>query len=309
MKNWRNLLLLIAFLGFCVWYGGSWAYRTQYLEPRTKLQADIDKAEQLKLQYETNINVMKATFTNLAPQYLYNRSLPTDNANTLYRSWLLAAGESCRFDNFDLIARGMNRTQSASYTVSFQLNAQTSLDDLSRFLYEFYWAPFIHKITSLDILPVDNADLVDIEMQIEGLSLLRFPDNVSPYPLRDRLPDDYWRRLSSGLLETYTEPIDSRNLLQFSRGGVDASDFARLTGIILFDGEPVFWISNQLENRTVRVKLNERFRIGSFIGKIVEVIGQDVVLETDGTTSRPAMRWLLSQGEFLKDALAVGYGY
>jgi len=180
---------------------------------------------------------------------------------------------------------------------------------LSRFLYEFYWAPFIHKITSLDILPVDNADLVDIEMQIEGLSLLRFPDNVSPYPLRDRLPDDYWRRLSSGLLETYTEPIDSRNLLQFSRGGVDASDFARLTGIILFDGEPVFWISNQLENRTVRVKLNEQFRIGSFFGKIVEVIGQDVVLETDGTTSRPAMRWLLSQGEFLKDALAVGYGY
>jgi len=307
MKNWRNLVLFIAFLGFCVWYGGSWAYKTQYQEPRKKLQAEITKAEQIKTQYESGIKNGTDTLNRLASQKLYHRSLPTDNANTLYHSWLLAAGENCRFEYLEVSARGPRRTQSASYTVSFQLNAQTSLDDLSRFLYEFYWAPFIHRITSLDILPVDNADLVDVEMQIEGLSLLRFPDNVSPYPLRNQLPDIYWRRLSSGLLETYTEPIDSRNLLQFSRGGVDASDFARLTGIITEGGEPEFWFNNQLENRTVRVKLNEQFRIGSFIGKIVEIVGDDIILETTGTSSRGSMRWFLGPGELLKDAIAVPF--
>ena len=307
MKNWRNLLLLIAFLGFCVWYGGSWAYQTQYAKPRAQLLTDIKNAEQQKALYETSISSGYETLRNLEPLFLYNRSLPTTNAHTQYHSWLIEAGKNCQFDNLDVFFRGVQPTQSYSSIVSFQMNAQTSLDDLSRFLYEFYWAPFIHRISFLNITPVENADLVNVEIQIEGMAL-QSPDINAAFPLRDRLPDGYWRRLSSGLLEAYTEPIDSRNLLQFSRGGVDASDFARLTGIVTVGGEPDFWINNQLENRTIRVKLDEKFRVGSFIGKIVEVIGQDVILETEGTSSRPAMRWLLSEGEFLNEALAVGYG-
>ena len=310
MKNWRNLLLLFAFLGFFAWYGGSWAYRTQFAKPRKQLLDDIEKAEQNKIWYETTISGGKETLQNLVSQELYQRSLPNGNAQiaqTLYHSWLIEAGNDCRFENFSVFARGIQPTQAYFSVVSFQLDARTTLDDLSRFLYEFYWARFIHRISFLNILPVDNADLVDVEMQIQGL-VLQSPDPNAEYPLRDRLPDGYWQRLSSGLLDAYTVPIDSRNLLQFSRGGVDASDFARLTGIVSIGGEPEFWIDNQLENRSVRVKLNEEFRIGSFFGKIVEVIDRDVILETTGTPSRPSLRWLLSQGEFLKDALAVGYG-
>ena len=308
MKNWRNLLFLLAFLGFGAWYGGSYAYRTQFIEPRKKLVDDIKKAEESKVGYETAISNEKAVLQNLDSQLLYQRSLPTGNARTLYHSWLLEASEACQFENLDVVARGIQPMQAGFYVLSFQLEARTSLDDLSRFLYEFYWAPYLHRISSLNIIPVENADLVNVSMQIQGLVLVP-PYNNAPYPLPDRLPDGYWRRLSSGLLETYTEPIDSRNLLQFSRGGVDASDYARLTGIVYIGGEPEFWINNQLENRTDRVQLNEQFRIGSFIGKIVEVIGQDVILETTGTSSRPGLRWSLSQGELLKDAIAVGYGF
>ena len=309
MKNWRNLLMLIAFLGFCVWYGGTYAYRTQFVEPRKKLREDIKKAEDTKAMFEESISKEESALQQLALQDLYRRSLPTGNAATLYHSWLIEAGNNCLFEDLSVVSRGVQQTRYNYYVVRFQLDARTSLDDLSRFLYEFYWVPYLHKITYLEILPVENADLIDISMQIEGLSLLRFPDNATPFPLHDRLPDGYWRRLSSGLLETYTEPIDKRNLLQFSRGGIDASDRARLTAIVHIGGEPEFWIHSELENRTIHVQLKEQFRIGSFIGQIVEVFGGDVVLETAGTSSRPAMRWVLSQGEYLNKAIAVGNEY
>ena len=308
MKNWRNVFLLIAFMLFGVCYGGWWAYQTQYLVPRTKLLAEIEKAEQTQTQYETTLKSRKDMLERLQSQRLHERSLPTGSgaARTLYHSWLLEAGEACQFENLAVNSRGVQQTQARNYRVSFQLSARTSLDQLSRFLYEFYWVSFVHRITELNIVPVENADLVNVTMQIEGLIIPSLSgDANAPYPHRDQLPGGYWQRLSSNLLETYTDPIDSRNLLQFSRGGVDASDFAKLTGIVYLGGEPEFWIYNQLGNEVVRVKLNEQFRIGSFIGRIVEVIDDDVVLETDGTMSRPAMRWLLGKGELLKNAMAV----
>jgi len=314
MKNWRNVFLLIAFMLFAVCYGGWWAYQTQYIAPRTKLQAEIAKAEQTQTQYETTLSDRKASLKWLQNQQFHERSLPTGPppgvARTLYHSWLLEAGEACQFENLAVNARGVQQTPARNYTVSFQLSARTSLDQLSRFLYEFYWVSFVHRITELNIVPVENADLVNVTMQIEGLIIPSLSgDANAPHPLRDRLPDGYWQRLSSNLLETYTDPIESRNLLQFSRGGVDASDFAKLTGIVYLDGEPEFWINNQLENTVVHVKLNEQFRIGSFIGRIVEVIDDDVVLETSGTMSRPAMRWFLGKGELLKNAMAVPSEY
>ena len=312
MKNWRNLLFLLGFLGFCVWYGGTYAYKTRYVEPRESLRKEIEQLEQQKTYFETNIRNQQYALQQLDSRRLYYRSLPTENAWlltgkawTLYHSWLIEASNVCDFENPDINYRGARLTNARSYLGSYYVSARTTLDNLSRFLYEFYWAPYVHRITFLSIVPIDNADLVDIEIQIEGLVIPSLTDRNTTYPLRDRLPESYWRRLSSGRLETYTEPIDSRNLLQFARSGIDASDYVRLTGIVIDRGQPEFWFTNHLNDRTLRFKLNEQFRVGSFIGKIVEVLDRDVILETDGTFSRPGMRWILSQGETLADATAV----
>ena len=304
MKNRRNLLFLLGFLGFCAWYGGTYAYRTQYVEPRTKLSADIKQLVQQKTQLEDGISLQQTMLQQLDSRQLYRRSLPTTNARTLYHSWLLEAGESCGFEELVVNDRPWRNTGFYSSTGSYYLSARTTLDNLSRFLYEFYWAPYLHRMTFRNIEPIDNADLIDIEIQIEGM-VLALPSVNAEYPLRDRLPDGYWRRLSSGRLETYTAPIDSRNLLQFARSGIDASDYVRLTGIVTVGGQPEFWFTNPLNDRTLRFKLNEPFRVGSFIGKIVAVLDRDVILETDGTFSRPGMRWILSQGETLANATAV----
>ena len=304
MKNRRNLLFLIGFLCFCVWYGGTWAYKTQYAAPRESLMEKIKQYEQQKTYFETNITTQQNVVQQLDMQRLYYRSLPTGNAGTLYHSWLLEAGEVCEFENLIVNPRTGRNSGYYSSVLPYYLSARTTLDNLSRFLYEFYWAPCVHRITSLNIEPIDNADLVDIEIQIEGL-VLGLPSPDALYPHRDRLPEGYWPRLSSGRLETYTEPIDARNLLQFARSGIDASGYVRLTGIVIIGGKPEFWFTDRLNDQTLRFKLDEEFRVGSFIGKIVEVFDRDVVLETTGTFSRPGMRWILSQGEDLAKATAV----
>ena len=310
MKNWRNLLMLIAFLGFCLWYGGSWAYQTQFAEPREKLLTEIGKLEEQKTYFEQQIAMQKETTQKLANQRLHQRSLPIplERSRTLYQSWLIEAGNHSQFENFSVDAQSQQQFR-FYYALPYRLSARTTLDQLSRFLYEFYWAPFVHRISYLRIDPIENADMVTVTMQIEGLIIPSLPGQNAEYPLRDQLPGSYWRRMTSGLLETYTGPIEARNLMQFSRGGVDASDFAKLTGIVYVNGEPEFWIKNQLEDEIVRVKLNEQFRVGSFIGKIIEVVDDDVILETSGTLSRPAMRWFLGKGELLKDAMAVPYEF
>ena len=305
MKNWRNLLMLIAFLGFCLWYGGTWAYRTQFAEPRKKLLEEIKTLEEQKANIETGIATQKDMVQKLAERKLYERSLPipANRAQMLYQSWLIELGEHCGFENFSVDSQNLQQTQ-FYFVLPYRVTARTTLDELSRFLYEFYWATYVHRITHLRITPVENADMVTVTMQIEGI-VVPSPEQNSPYPLRDRLPSGYHRRLTSGLLETYTGPINARNLMQFTRGGADASDFAKLTGIIYVGGEPEFWINSQLENTVVRVKLNEQFRIGSFIGRIVEIIDGDVILETGNSLNRNPMRWVLGTGELLKDALAV----
>ncbi|MDR1382523.1 MAG: hypothetical protein LBJ67_01550 [Planctomycetaceae bacterium] len=322
MRNGRNVLFLIAFLIFGAGYGGYWAYQTQVREPRAQLAAEIAKVEKAKADFEQAIQYQNAQIQLLTQQNLRYRSLPKSptDASNLYHRWLLEAAQYWGFENLSVDRRNM-QTLRFGRVFPYQLRARVSMDQLSRFLYEFYWSPFLHQITLLKIEPIvkqeeenndaeennlNNANFVAVTMNIEGLSIPSLTDRNAPYPLMNTLPEGYWRRLSSGLPETYTEPIDSRNLLQFQRGVVDASDFTRLTAINSINGVPEIWLTNQLEdNRLIKIKLNQEIRIGSFFGKAIEIFGEDVVFETTGTNARPAVRWIVSLGESLQNAMAV----
>ncbi|MCL2348017.1 MAG: hypothetical protein FWC50_07105 [Planctomycetaceae bacterium] len=306
MKNWRNLIILAGIMIFSSIYFGRWAYLTQYSKPRNDLLAKIETAKADQQKFKSTIAIQTQTIKNLSSQNYPYRSLPwpVDFAENRYQTWLLEVGQFCHFENFSVDKQGRRATQ--TYCIlPYQLNARTSFDQLSRFLYEFYWSPYLHKITQMNITPVENTDLVNVSMRIEAIVLLSKVPANAPYPLTNQFPVGHWSRLSSGLLETYTEPIDARNLMQFVRGGVDASDFTRLTAINYIGNEPEIWLSNQTNDTTIRAKVGDQIRVGSFIGKIVEVLEQDVVFETPGSSSRVSMRWLVTLGESLNQATAL----
>lgn len=305
MKNKRNVLIFVGFFLFVLWYGGTWAYRDLYKKPRQKIQTGIKEATEQKNQNELYLQNQQQTLKRLQAGYYLNRSLPqpTQAGQTLYHTWLLELIAYCEFEQ-NAVTRGNQQRGNAYLSFPFSVRARCSLDQLSRFLYEFYWYPYLHKIVALQVRPVEQTELVDVSIQIEAIYVPPFQTNTQP-PLLNRLPEGIWRRLSSGTLPTYTEPIESRNLLQFSRGGIDDSDFARVTAISYVDGDPEVWITLRTSDKKLAVRKGDRFRVGSFFATLVDVEETDVIFETSERNGQLPLRWIVGVGEYLKDATAI----
>ncbi len=299
MNNLRNIVMLALLVIFFAGYGGFWAYRSLYREPRVQLGDEIAKYRQ-----ETERLKQSTTFMN---QYynqhvgLYYRSLPQNPNDALanYQHWLREVLKFTDIEGAEVeTEQAPQRTQLAVY-YRFRVRAKFSLDQLSRFLYEFSFAPFLHKIKAMSIAPVEGReDLVAVNMSIEALAVPPAGSQY-PYPLKSDLPSGFVHpRLRSGGFETY-RVIANRNLLQSAKGGVDKADYAKLTAVNHVNGEPEVWISVQTDGTLVRVKRGETIRIGSFVATVVDILDQDVVFQ------RGTMRWLVTLGDTLNNAFAL----
>lgn len=298
MKNLRSVItILIVLLGGLV-YGAHWAYVHFSRVPRAQLLERIEKAEQGIAHRTRELEMMQQTIAR--NQAYYARSLPrtAGAAQSQYRFWLLEVLKVCEWDYPSVEAANPTSDRTwRHYRYRFQVRGRASLDQASRFLYEFYWAAFLHRIVTMTITPVENSELVDVSLTIDAIAL-RPMTPADPYPLADRLPQGYIRRLSSENFEDY-RLIAERNLLRHARGGVDKADHTYLTMIQSVDDVPLVWLSDRTTDSVVKLKIGERVDIGSFRGTLLEVEGRDVVFERGG------MFWLLSVGECLNAAYAL----
>ena len=67
----------------------------------------------------------------------------------------------------------------------------------------------------------------------------------------------------------------------------------------VFDGQPQAWFTLRTTDEVFKLREGEVLQAGSLALTVVEIIGPEVVLETDGE------RWLLSLGDNLTDAFAL----
>ncbi|MDR0871721.1 MAG: hypothetical protein LBN39_13115 [Planctomycetaceae bacterium] len=301
MKNLRNIIMFTALGVFFAWYGLSWAYSSLYKEPRQRLGSELTK---LKAEIETG-KKNTASMQHFTQQNLifYYRSLPLipDQARTQYSFWLLEVFKYCGIEKPDIESTNPTRT---AFGLNYRVNvrASCSLDQLSRFLFEFYYAPFLHRITVLSIAPVEGKEgEVTLSATLDVLAL-RPMSAQAAVPSKDKLPTGYIPRLKLNDLTNY-RVIADRNLMQAARGGIDKADYAYLTSIITTQsGQPEIWITVRTESAdhsVVKARKGETVRIGSFIAAVVDIAEQDVVFEKDG------MRWLVSIGDCLNNAYAV----
>lgn len=296
MKNTRNIVML-ALLGlFFAWYGVSWAYRSLYREPRERLGTRIAQYRQGIEQGRQNISMMQQVVGQ--NQLLYYRSLPRImNDAQSYSFWLLELLKYCDVENADVSSDNPTRT-TFGMNYRFQVRGTCTLDRLSRLLFEFYYAPFLHKIVAMTIVPVEGReDFVSISLTVDAIAI-RPATPQSPYPSPSQLPTGHFRRLRSADPADY-RVIADRNLLQAARGGVDRADYAYLTAINRIDDRTELWFSVRTDNSVVKAALGDSIRIGSFRGTVAEILDQDVVFERDG------MRWLVALGDCLNQAFAL----
>ena len=292
----RNFILIVGLALFLVWYVSDWAYKSLYREPRERLDSETQKLSDEIATWRNNLAAM--TLSNQQNAGFYYRTLPPNRneAQSQYSFWLLELLLYTGFENNHVNPVSPIRVPSGA---SYQFNVQCvgTLSQLSYFLFEFYYAPFLHRIMSMTLAPPveGKPGQLTISMTINALALNTYP--YSP-PLGNQMPTGYMPRLAFNDWAMY-QVITERNLLQTARGGIDWADYTFLTGIVERNNQTEVWFSVRTDDSSITAKLGDTVRSGSFSGRLVEILYNDIVLDRNGE------RWLLTVGESLNQAFAL----
>ena len=306
----RSVIMVVGLALFLTGYVAYWAYQTQYQKPRQQLGGEITK---LTGEIEGGRNNLAAmTLFNTQNMGFYYRSLPQaqNDVNSQYTFWLLELLLYSGFENSHVTppASPVRLPTGASYQFTFTVRCTGSLSQLSYFLFEFYYAPFLHRITSMTLRPIEgNTEQLEFYMTINALVLdmqvfyamvNALGLNIPYYPPVQQLPQGFLPRLAFNDLTAY-QVISDRNLLHTARGGIDRADYTFLTGIVETGNQTEVWFSVRTDGSLIKAKLGNLVQSGSFSGRLAEILEQDIVLDRNGE------RWLLTAGESLNQAFAL----
>jgi len=228
------------------------------------------------------------------------RALPSDPAaaRSEYQAWLLELVGRTELAGPSVSSGEPALRGGLYYTINFSLQATGTLDQWTRFLFDFYRAGHLHQIRSIGITPIGRKDELTLSLAIEALALPS-ADRI------DTLTAETADRLAFDTLEDY-RGIAERNLFGVS-GLVDPVDHAYLTAINYVDGEPKAWFTLRTETdpdrSLVKLGVGESLQVGHFRGTVIDIDPEDVILQAAG------QRWLVAVGESLAEALALPPGF
>lgn len=291
MSQHRQKILLGVLGIMLLYFGGEWAWIHVVQGPletrRSKigrLQNDLDKRQKELARARKAVQELAA---------MEEQSLPSDPqvARSLYRAWLLQLVTKVGFANRNVEAGEPVARRGLFQSITFTVQGRGTLEQLTRFLYEFYRAGHLHQVQSLAITPLSSPGQLDLSLIIEALVLPLTEEKV-------QLSQSASDRLAWEKFDDYAV-IPRRNLFG-STGTSDPVGHAFVTAIQHVDGRPEVWLTLRTEDKVVKLKPGESFQVGQFAGKVVEIEGDDVVFEEPG-----GQRWLVSFGESLAEAFAL----
>lgn len=197
--------LLAVMVGSLILVGGA-LYATSYLS-----QTMANKNSQI-LNLETQIDqkqlAVRQSLLAAERMTLYERrSLPPDleRARSLYQTWLLKV-----VTDVGLSEPNVNVVSSQSHRglynqLGFTVSGRGDIRQLTRLLYSFYEADYLHRIRRLLVKRIQGSRQLDIALAIDAVSLptATHLDSLSEFPSG---------RLAYGGLQDYYDVILGRNL-------------------------------------------------------------------------------------------------
>lgn len=250
---------------------------------KKKLEKDLKKAKK-------EFALARKTGQRIADWEI--RSLPGDPevARSLYQAWLVDVVTRAGLTDQNIQSGSPIPRKGIYHSLSFSVRIRGTLNQMTKFLYEFYRADYLHQIQSIGITPLRNAGLLDLSISIEAL-VLRSAKRTN------HLSTAVSKEFAQASLSDY-DPIVRRNVFGIG-GGVDAAAYTFLTGVAPSKGEPEAWFTMRTDGKVLKLRRGENLQVGQFSGTIAEIQGSDVILEADGE------RWLISVGENLDQATAL----
>jgi hypothetical protein len=169
-------------------------------------------------------------------------------------------------------------------TFQFTLKGHATLDNLTKFLYEFYSAGHLHQIRKMDMKPLPNSKDLDVTITIEAVSL--------PGGNRKELSKEKGKGLQAAKTrDEYVQLITQRNLFApFQPRGpqrsVDPAQYAFVTGIVEIDGARQVWLQDRLAGKQWKLNEGQDFQIGEANGKVLKFDSSHAVIVDFGGRHR-----------------------
>ncbi|MCA9039930.1 MAG: hypothetical protein KDA65_06220 [Planctomycetaceae bacterium] len=293
MSPRTKIIVYIAFAGLLLYQASGYIEESFVGGPKADLEKSEEKLTDKINEYNRVIRLGRKANEEL-PDW-EKQALPenVDRASALYKNWLLQLVDRAGLDGSKVEANNSVSTKKGAYrALTFSVRGKGNLQQLTALLYEFYHTNLLHRINSLNLIPSQSSDQIDISLAIEALSM--------PGVKRDHLNiDEPSERLAYNDVLDY-RPIITRNF--FSVGGeFDPVNLTRLSGITYssITGQPEAWFTLGATDERVELKPGDELVVGDFTGKVIEIAESDVILESGGS------RWLLSIGENLDQAYAI----
>ncbi len=278
MKQDRRKHLLLAGLGLlAVFYAGDWVLTNWIEKPKEDRKKQI-VALQAQIKDFDQKYIARAQQDSQWLRYWFSQSLPANPAvaQSLYRAWLLEVGEYV-----GIAGRNVNATEPARrgafYSMSFSMRGRGTLEQLTQFLYEFYGAGHLHKITSISMTPLGSGGVLDLSVGIETL--------IIPYANRADLGTGRAYRLTSLSLDDY-DVISKRNLFSIGGGGsVDPAGHTFLTAVNYVNNQPQAWFTLRTTGAVMKLGRDDQLvQTGDTIRKLCQVDDLETIF-FDGTRS------------------------
>jgi hypothetical protein len=288
----REKILMGAVLLLVLAMGGNWVFEKTMQGPISDRRKTI---ERLNSELEKKEDDYRRALQASEKLDRWNeQSLPAADtfAGSLYQEWLQEEVSRTGFKEPRIDSSEPVSLKGVYWRYGYTLRCQGTLEQLTRFLYDFYRADFLHQIPKIAVKPMPRSGNLDLTFTIEALALADAEQNEQ---LNNRVSD----RLASEFLADYQAVID-RDLFGIrGTSGFDPADHAFLTAIIDVDGQPQAWFTLRSSDQILKLNKGASLEVGQFFGVVVEIEDQDVIIDSDGE------RWLLSLGDSLTRAAAL----
>ena len=216
------------------------------------------------------------------------QALPTDLdvAKSLYQDWLrqqlLAAG--LKID--ELNATLSHRQSSRFKQLSFNVDTKGTLNQITKFLHQFYKAPHLHRISRATLTPSDDRQSVSLSITIDALSL---PENDRSDQLAQGDGDP-----ELAPLDQVQEHICDRNVFSLPQSKPDTSaaenaakqaneklvEQARVTRLVYGQEGWQMAILMEQDKKILYFRIGDPIQIGPFEGTVADLDSRKVVIDT-----------------------------